>query len=75
MLLLPEITRLLALLKLCYCGTLIALYINEIIWERGISMRIIGLPISSFIYEIVVPALLVVYMFFYCHQVKKGKIE
>jgi hypothetical protein len=36
-------------------------------------MRILGLPLSSFVVLIVVPALIVAYQFFYCWQVYTGR--
>jgi hypothetical protein len=36
-------------------------------------MRIIGLPISSFIVLIIVPAIVVIYQFYYCWQVYTGR--
>jgi heme/copper-type cytochrome/quinol oxidase subunit 2 len=38
-------------------------------------MRIIGLPLSSFIVLIVIPALIVVWQFYYCWQVYTGRRE
>lgn len=38
-------------------------------------MRIIGFPLDSFIYEFVIPACIVGWMFWYCWQVAKGKIS
>lgn len=37
------------------------------------SMRILGLPVSSFIVLIVVPAIIVAYQFYYCWQVYTGR--
>jgi hypothetical protein len=36
-------------------------------------MRIFGLPFDSFIVLIVVPAVIVVYQFYYCWQVYTGR--
>ena len=36
-------------------------------------MRIWGLPLSSFIVLIVIPALVVIYQFYYCWQVYSGR--
>jgi hypothetical protein len=36
-------------------------------------MRIIGLPLSSFIVLILVPAAIVLYQFYYCWQVYTGR--
>lgn len=36
-------------------------------------MRMFGLPLSSFIVLIVVPALIVLYQFYYCWQVYTGR--
>ena len=36
-------------------------------------MRILGLPLSSFTVLIVIPALIVLYQFYYCWQVYTGR--
>jgi hypothetical protein len=36
-------------------------------------MRILGLPLSSFIVLLVVPAVIVLYQFYYCWQVYTGR--
>ncbi len=36
-------------------------------------MRILGLPVSSFLTLIVVPGLIVLYQFYYCWQVYTGR--
>jgi hypothetical protein len=36
-------------------------------------MRILGLPISSFIVLIGIPALVVIYQFYYCWQIYTGR--
>ena len=36
-------------------------------------MRILGLPLSSFIDLLVVPAVIVLYQFYYCWQVYTGR--
>ena len=38
-------------------------------------MRILGLPLESFMYEIVLPAVILGAMFYYCHLVRIGKID
>lgn len=38
-------------------------------------MRIFGLPLESFVYEIVMPGFILGGMFYYCHLVKIGKIK
>jgi len=41
--------------------------------ERPALMRIAGLPLPSFFVLIVVPAIIVVYQFYYCWQVYTGR--
>ena len=37
------------------------------------SMRIVGLPLPSFVVLIVIPAAIVAYQFYYCWQVYTGR--
>jgi len=43
--------------------------------RRRTFMTVMGLPVSSFIVLIVVPALVVAYQFYYCWQVYTGRRE
>jgi hypothetical protein len=62
-------------------ATLFRSKVSATIWSRlamvkrhqGEHMRIIGLPIDSFVVLIVVPAVIVVYQFYYCWQVFTGR--
>jgi hypothetical protein len=38
-----------------------------------VRMRILGLPLASFIVLIVVPAVVVAYQFYYCWQIYTGR--
>jgi hypothetical protein len=38
-------------------------------------MTIVGLPLSSFVVLIAIPAVIVVYQFYYCWQVYTGRRE
>lgn len=38
-------------------------------------MRILGLPVESFIYELVIPGVILGAMFYYCHLVRIGKLK
>ena len=47
------------------------------VWSRPVEttrgdMRILGLPLSSFIVLIAVPAAIVAYQFYYCWQIYTG---